>query len=651
MIDKQNSPTQLEVNSLIEYFQNGHYDDAQRLAENITKKFPKYQFAWKVLGAIFAEKGIFENALIANEKAAQIDPKDPEAVHNLGITLKSLGKLDYAEDSFRKAIKIKSDYTEAYINLGVLLQELSQLKEAESVYKKAINIRPDFAITHNNLANILKELGRYDEAIIRFKQAILLQPDFFQAYNNLGITYKILGKLKLAESNYRKAISKNPNFAEAYENLAKILQDLGKHDEAEMNFKHAISINPKYANAHFNLGITLYKLRRLDESKNSYQAAVSLRPEFYEAHNNLGIIQRETGMFNEATASFNKAIELKPDFAEAHRNLCAIKKFNRQDSHFNQMNKLLTNKDLSDEDRCYINFALAKASEDLGDYSHAFNFYNYGNALKKKIIGYDLNRDKNIFNQLKASYPKIKKILNTSDIFSSEITPIFIVGMPRSGTTLIEQIISSHSQVSGAGELPFISYFGDGIARGLLNIDLKNLIDFRENYLLQLKTIFKDCQLVSDKMPHNFRYVGLIATAFPEAKIVHVKRSPAATCWANYKTYFEADALGYCFSLDDILDYYRCYQDIMSFWSKSLKNRIYDIDYDLLSVNQEDETRRLINYLDLEWESRCLNPQNNKRAINTASSFQVRERVYQGSSEFWKNYKPFLNGKLDHLEN
>ena len=467
----------------------------------------------------------------------------------------------------------------------------------------------------------------------------------------MGITYKILGKLKLAESNYRKAISKNPNFAEAYENLAKILQDLGKHDEAEMNFKHAISINPGYANAHFNLGITLYKLRRLDESKNSYQAAVSLRPEFYEAHNNLGIIQRETGMFNEATASFNKAIELKPDFAEAHRNLCAIKKFNRQDSHFNQMTKLLTNKDLSDEDRCYINFALAKASEDLGDYSHAFNFYNDGNALKKKIIGYDLNRDKNIFNQLKASYPKIKKILNTSDIFSSEITPIFIVGMPRSGTTLIEQIISSHSQVNGAGELPFISYFGDGLARGLLNIDLKNLIDFRENYLLQLKTISKDCQLVSDKMPHNFRYVGLIATAFPEAKIVHVKRSPAATCWANYKTYFEADALGYCFSLDDILDYYRCYQDIMSFWSKSLKNRIYDIDYDLLSVNQEDETRRLINYLDLEWESRCLNPQNNRRAINTASSFQVRERVYQGSSEFWKNYKHFLDGKLDHLEN
>ena len=651
MTHRQNSPSQSEIKNLIEYFQKGYYDDAQNIAEKITKKFPNHQFTWKILGAIFAEKGRYENALIANEKAVQIDPHDAEANHNLGITFKSLARLDDAKNSFTRAIKIKSDYAEAYINLGVLYQELGNLKDAESVYKKAIKINTNFAITHNNLANVLHDMERYDEAIICYKKAISLQSNFFQAYNNLGTTYKCLGELKLAEKSYRKAIVLKPDFAEAFQNLAKTLQDFGKHDEAEANFRHAISIKPEYANAHLHLGITLFKLHRLDESKKSYQKAITLRPDLFLAHNNLGILQREIGLFDEAKDSYNKAIELKSDFAEAHRNLSLLKKFSKRDKHFNQMLKLSTNENLSEEDLCHISFALAKAYEDINDFGQAYNFYKKGNTLRDKIIKYDLDNDKNIFNQLKTTYPNINKISNSSPNFTNEITPIFIVGMPRSGTTLIEQIISSHSKVNGAGELPFISYFGDSIARGLLNVSLDNLSDFRESYLLQLKTLFNDSQIISDKMPHNFRYVGLIAAAFPEAKIVHVRRNPAATCWANYRTYFESEALGYSFSLDNILDYYECYSDIMSFWSKSLTTRIYDIDYELLTINQEEETRKLIKYLGLEWEPRCLNPQNNENSIRTASSFQVRQKVYKGSSDLWKNYKPFLNGKLDHFEN
>ena len=221
--------------------------------------------------------------------------------------------------------------------------------------------------------------------------------------------------------------------------------------------------------------------------------------------------------------------------------------------------------------------------------------------------------------------------------------------MPRSGTTLVEQIISSHPLVKGAGELPFISQFGSSLAVGQAGVDGEALTTFRDQYLNALKQRSEGKAIVTDKMPQNFRFLGLIATALPNAKIIHVKRDPAAVCWANYTKHFVSDSLRYCYDLDDIRHYHELYQDLMKYWHQALPNRIYDLDYEALTERQEEETRNLIGYLGLEWNDACLSPQDNTRGVATASNAQVRQRVYQGSSERWKRYKPYLNGALDDL--
>ena len=223
------------------------------------------------------------------------------------------------------------------------------------------------------------------------------------------------------------------------------------------------------------------------------------------------------------------------------------------------------------------------------------------------------------------------------------------MGMPRSGTTLVEQIISSHPLVTGAGELTFVHQFGASLAVGHTPVELEALSTFREEYLSALKQRSEGNASVTDKMPQNFQYLGLITRALPEAKIIHVKRDPAAVCWANYTQYFVKNSFGYCYSLDDILHYHELYQDLMEYWHQALPDRIYDLDYEALTENQEEETRKLISQLGLEWDDACLSPQDNRRAVATASNVQVRQKIYQGSSERWKRYEPYLNGALDCL--
>ena len=268
---------------------------------------------------------------------------------------------------------------------------------------------------------------------------------------------------------------------------------------------------------------------------------------------------------------------------------------------------------------------------------------------EKKLLNYNIIKDEELFKQIKTTYPQIARISLELDKSSQKIIPIFIVGMPRSGTTLVEQIISSHSQVTGAGELPFATQFGAPIVRGFSEANDETVLNFRNKYLENLEIISKGNHFVTDKMPENFRFIGLLAVSFPEAKIVHVKRNPAAVCWANYKQYFTSEGIGYSYDINDILSYHKLYENLMEFWGSSLSNRIYTLDYEQLTVNPEEETRQLIKSIDLGWDEKCLSPQNNSRIINTASSLQVREKIYQDSSEQWKKYQPYLNGAFDSL--
>ena len=326
------SPSQAQLSSLLEYYQTGQYGDAESSALSLTQEFPKHQFGWKVLGAVFRQTGRVSESLVASQKSVQLMPQDAEAHNNLGATLQELGRFDEAEASHTQAIALKPDFAEAHSNVGNALQELGRLDEAKVSYTQAIAFKPDYAQAHSNLGDTLKELGRLEEAESSYIQAIALKPDYAEAHSNLGNTLKELGRLEEAESSYTQAIALKPGYAEAHSNLGNTLKELGRLEEAESSYKQAIALKPDFNDAHYNLGVMLHELGRLDEAEASYTQAIALKPDFAEAHCNLGGMLKELGRLGEAEASYTQAIALKSDYAEAHYNLgVALQELGRLD--------------------------------------------------------------------------------------------------------------------------------------------------------------------------------------------------------------------------------------------------------------------------------------------------------------------------------
>ena len=497
------------------------------------------------------------------------------------------------------------------------------------------------------LSIVFEKTGKIHESLNTIKKIVNISPQDPLAHYNLGNTYGKLADFSKAEESYKKAISLKPNFAEAYYNLGIIFENDLKLEEAEKYYKQAIALKPDFANAYNNLGIVLEELRKFNESEICYKKIIALEPNFEEAYHNLGNNLEQQGKLKDAQISYEKAIIINPGLAKTHRQLSSIKNFDKYDDQYHLLQKLYLDKNISDEQLCHVNFSLAKIYEDLENFEKAFKHFEEGNRIQKKLLNYNIKQDIELFNQIKLSFKQFEKNVHSIRRNKSDIIPIFIVGMPRSGTTLVEQIISSHSKVSGLGELPFVLQFGLKITTGLLEFNSETVLKFRNNYLEKIKNFTENSLIFTDKMPQNFLYIGLIMATFPEAKILHIKRNTAAVCWANYKQWFKSKDLSYSYSINDTIKYYNLYEDLMNFWKKSFNNKIYEVDYESLTVNHEDEIKKLIKYLDLNWEEGCLSPEKNKRAVTTASNKQIRNKIFKGSSQKWKNYKPFLNGAFD----
>ena len=604
---------------------------------------------WFLLGSLHHQNNNLSEAIRALRNAHKNEPKNVTLLIHLGEFLRQDNRVSDAINVLEKATILAPKDASAWTNLGIAFQQEQKITNAKLAYERTLALQPKSAAVLNNLGIIEKDAKNWESALRYFEKSLEIDPHHAEAHSNVGNILQELSKFRDAETSYKQAIALKPDYAEAHHNLGITLQKLGKLEEAVTSCKQAIALKPDYAEAHSNLGNTLQELGRLDEAETSYKQAIALKPDYAEAHSNLGKTLQELGKSDEAEANYKQAIALKPDFAEAHSMLTSMKKFDAQDEQYLKMRELYLDTNISEEQRCHINFGLAKACEDLKDFEQAFVHYSKGNALRKKLLNYDINQDVELFRQIIFNYPRIEQNSLTPGRLSKNLMPVFIVGMPRSGTTLAEQIISSHSQVTGAGELSYATQFGAAIATGFSEANESALLDFRHKYLAKLQNISDGKLIVTDKMPQNFRYIGLLCAAFPEAKIIHVKRNPAAVCWANYKQYFASKSIGYCYAIDDVIGYHKLYKNLMKFWINSLSNRLYSLDYERLTLNQESETRQLIDYLDLDWDDKCLSPQKNTRSVATASNLQVREKVYQGSSEQWKKYKPFLNGAFDHL--
>jgi tetratricopeptide (TPR) repeat protein len=284
------SPSDTEIKSLLEHYQNGRYDDAEKLAKSITQEFPKHQFGWKVLGAVLIQTGRIADSLTPMQKSVQLVPQDAEAHNNLGTTLQELGRLDEAEASLMQAIALKPDFVEAHYNLGITLKELGRLDEAEASYTQVIALKPDYAEAHSNLGITLNELGRLHEAEASYTQALVLKPDYAEARYNLGNALKGLGRLDEAEASYTQAIALKPDYAEAHNNLGAVLKKLGRLDEAEASLTQATALEPNYAEAHFNVGCFREYKGDLDAAIGSYKQAIKIEPDYAEAFYNTSLV-------------------------------------------------------------------------------------------------------------------------------------------------------------------------------------------------------------------------------------------------------------------------------------------------------------------------------------------------------------------------
>ena len=512
--------------------------------------------------------------------------------------------------------------------------------------KELIKDFPNIPLLHNISGACNSALGEIDSAKISFNKAIELKPDYDEAYFNLGVAFHQTGQLGEALNSYERAISIKHAYPTAHNNLGLIALSQGQLDNALKSFEWAVAYSPEYAEAHNSLGAALQELKQFEKAKVSFKKAVALNPQYAQGLHNLAILSEIINLPDEASEYYEKALAVEPNYAEAYRNQSRTKKYKKNDPQIAQMQSIYSNDNLSISDKVHINFALAKVNEDLGNQKDFFKHLDEGSRLRKKQLNYNINETEEFHSSLirlfSEDQPKIKQL----SLDPLDIRPIFIVGMPRSGTSLVEQIISSHHSVHGAGEL---NNFKNVVTPALKNyignltntINEDDLLSIRKNYIKSLMDLNVSEKIITDKMPVNFRMIGLILTAIPEAKIIHLTRNPKATCWSNYKHYF-ANENGFTFDQEDLARFFILYQELMGFWHKSFPNKIHDISYERLTTHQEDETQKLLKYCELDWDNNCLNFHKNTRAVHTASASQVRQKMYQGSSDAWKKYEKFL---------
>ena len=551
-----------------------------------------------------------------------------------------------------KAEKVISQYPNHLMTwnvLGAANQALGILERAEEAFKKVTEIDPSYPDGFNNLGVAQQELKKTDEAILAFNKAINLRPEYAQAHYNLGIAYQEKAELTQAIAHFEKAILLKPDYTDAYNNMGNALKDQERLDEALNAYQKAIKIQPNSILALNNLGNTLQDQGKLDEAIKCYQEILSLAPDDFKAYNNLGNALRDQGELNDALKAFSKAIELKEDYAPSHRNLSVLLTYTQDDPQIALVNNLLVQSDMKSEDRCHLHYAFAKMNEDLGNLKVAFESYVKGGGLRKQILGYRLEQDEFLFREIKASQSSLFKASVQQPDPRHVITPIFILGMPRSGTTLVEQILSSHSKVQGGGELIFVERYGFQLCHGAQSATREHVEVFRNTYLEALEALSDGRQFITDKMPSNFRYIALIRSALPEAKIIHTMRDPVATCWSNFKHYFSSNGLGYSYELEDTVKYFKLYEDLMKYWEGIYSDQIYNLDYETLTIDQEEETRKVLSFIGLDWDKNCLLPHKNTRSVRTASQQQVRKKIYTGSSNDWRKFEPFLQGALNEV--
>jgi tetratricopeptide (TPR) repeat protein len=573
--------------------------------------------------------------------------------------LHQAGKLTEAEAFYRRVLALQPSHADALNLLGVVAHQMGRHEQAVEAIRQAIQQNGQNAGYFSNLGNVLYGQGKLDEAIAAYRQAIGIKPDFADAYSNLGVGLKDQGKLDDAVAAHRRAISIKPDFAAAHENLGAALQEQGKLDEAVTAYRQAIRIKPDDAKAFHNLGIVLAEQGKLDEAVAAIRRAIGIKPDFAEAYYHLGAALNEQGKLDESRGVLETASELAPRSAVTHRVLGDAKRFCANDPQLATMEKLARDvESLSPDEQIELHFALAKAYDDLGDHGRSASHLLKGNALKRQRINYNEAATQELFRRLQHVFTA-DLMRNKQNLGDPSKLPVFIIGMPRSGTTLIEQILASHPEVFGAGELDDI---GKAVAklRGQDDASVcfpevtsswadEQLRLFGTTYVSAVRALAPKAERIVDKMPKNFLFAGLIHLALPNARIIHARRDPLDTCLSCFSKLF-AERHPYSYDLAELGRYYRGYAMLMQHWRKVLSPGVLlEVQYETLTADLAGEARRLVAHCGLDWDDACLSFHNTERPVRTASAVQVRQPIYRSSVGRSRPYAQLLGPLIEAL--
>lgn len=596
--------------------QGGRWEEARQACAALCQANPKDAETWFLLGAIYGQLECFAEAENCCRQMTALSPAVPAGHFNLGIALQRQFKFKEATECFRQAIALNPNYAEAHNELGVSLQLSGpdQLDAALVCYRKALALLPTYPVAHYNLAAGLKELGKNDEACTHFQEALRLEPGMEKAFKAYAMLLTEMGDVEQTITVLESAIKHHPDNLELRFQFGKAMTNKGQYQDALDIFNYLLALRPGNETATASCA---HIYERLGEFEKGY----SLLQPFLEGTEDVAV-----GL---AYAALAKHVDQRPEAAAL-------------------LERLLKNDRADNADRQTMNYALGKIYDELKEYDRAFACFQCATTVRGgqfdfKVYEQDFSAIMTVF-----SAENVRRRPRASN---KSRLPVFIVGMPRSGTSLVEQILSSHTVVYGAGELKDLGNIRDAITE-YLNIKTpypycvdamkrKQIDEIAGRHLARLGAFSRSATRVTDKMPHNFLHLGLIDLLFPGARVIHCLRNPLDNCLSIYTQHFNSTHT-YAFDLAALGTYYRLYQKMMAHWKQVLRIPILEVQYEDMVVNQEEESRRLVEFCGLQWEEGCLNFHESRRVVHTFSYDQVRRPIYKKSVERWKNYESHL---------
>jgi len=606
------------------------------------------------------QSGQLDEALKHGQQAVVLDPGNASAHSNLGIVWYDRGELKNAERCQQKALSIHPSLIAALNNLGSINRDRKDLDAAEQYYRQALKIAPHYFESMSNLGAVLTEKEQPEEGLQLVRQALGINPDYADAHHNIALTWLVLEQEDKAAEHFNRELELRPQHHAPYQGLAQLHLIRRELDEANAMAEKALQLAPEKAALHALHGDILGQRGYPEQAEAAYHRALELEPELEAAFLGLGHLLMETGKMELAKDCFRHALSGNPDSIGAQLSLVQASKVKAGDPGMQalieasqDMGSMLEQKAMG------LHFALGKCHDDIGEYDQAFEHFSRGCQLQRKRIAYSTDANMQYVERIASlfSADNINKLRGNG---CSSRLPVFVLGMPRSGTTLTEQIIASHSQAHGAGELPDLLNLANNpgglpeqgsefpqCMEGITQAELKIL---GQRYIDGLRSRNTSAARITDKMPANFFCLGLIHLMLPNAKIIHVRRNPVDTCLSNFTKLFAHKAQPQSYSLKEIGLYYRNYARLMDHWRSVLPaGSFYEISYEELVADYEPQARALLQYCGLEWEDTCMEFHKTERTIKTASITQVRQPIYQTSVERWRRYEKHLQPLIDAL--